>query len=92
MVLAMDIEERLSLITRYPTEEVLTVDELRQYLETGVKLKHYIGFEISGYIHIGTGIVSLSKVVDLQRLVLRFPYYSPTYTHGSIINLAATLN
>ncbi len=67
MVLAMDIEERLTLITRYPTEEVLTVDELRQYLETGVKLKHYIGFEISGYIHIGTGIVSLSKVVDLQR-------------------------
>lgn len=72
----MDIEEKLSLITRYPTEEVLTVDELRQYLETGgAKLKHYIGFEISGYIHIGTGIVSLSKVVDLQRLVLRFPYY-----------------
>ncbi len=55
------------MITRYPTEEVLTVDELRQYLETGAKLKHYIGFEISGYIHIGTGIVSLSKVVDLQR-------------------------
>ncbi|MGC8543059.1 MAG: tyrosine--tRNA ligase [Vulcanisaeta sp.] len=63
----MDIEERLSLITRYPTEEVLTIDELRQYMETGARLKHYIGFEISGYIHIGTGIVSLSKVVDLQK-------------------------
>lgn len=57
----------MALITRYPTEEVLTIDELRQYLETGLKLKHYIGFEISGYIHIGTGIVSLSKVVDLQK-------------------------
>ena len=67
MALVMDIEERLSLITRYPTEEVLTIDELRQYMETGARLKHYIGFEISGYIHIGTGIVSLSKVVDLQK-------------------------
>lgn len=67
IVLVMDVEERLSLIMRYPTEEVLTVDELRQYLESGAKLRHYIGFEISGYIHIGTGIVSLSKVVDLQR-------------------------
>jgi tyrosyl-tRNA synthetase len=63
----MDTEDRLALITRYPTEEVLTVDELRQYLETGDKLRHYIGFEISGYIHIGSGIVSLSKVVDLQK-------------------------
>ncbi|MFP3216965.1 MAG: hypothetical protein RXP99_06705 [Vulcanisaeta sp.] len=63
----MDVEEKLSLIMRYPTQEVLTIDELRQYLERGVKLRHYIGFEISGYIHIGTGIVSLSKVVDLQR-------------------------
>ncbi len=63
----MDIEDKLALITKYPTEEVLTIDELRQYLETGTKLKHYIGFEISGFVHIGTGIVSLSKVVDLQR-------------------------
>ncbi|WP_069808084.1 tyrosine--tRNA ligase [Vulcanisaeta thermophila] len=63
----MDVEERLSLVMRYPTEEVLTPEELRQYFEMGVHLKHYIGFEISGFIHLGTGIVSLSKLVDLQR-------------------------
>ncbi|MFB6490677.1 MAG: tyrosine--tRNA ligase [Thermoproteus sp. AZ2] len=63
----MDVEERLRLITRYPTEEVLTVEELKSMLETGYQLSHYIGFEISGYIHIGTGLVSMSKVVDLQR-------------------------
>jgi len=63
----VDIEERISLITRYPAEEVLTVEELKNYLESGEVLRHYIGFEISGYIHIGTGIMSLSKVVDLQK-------------------------
>lgn len=63
----MDVEERLRLITKYPAEEVLTIDELKALLETGYKLNHYIGFEISGYIHIGTGLVSMAKVVDLQR-------------------------
>ncbi len=63
----MDIKERLDLILRYPTKEVLTIDELRHYLEIGVKLRHYIGFEISGYIHLGTGFVCMSKLVDLQK-------------------------
>ena len=63
----MDVEERLRLIKRYPTEEILTEEELRQYLEVGEPLKHYIGFEISGYVHIGTGIVSMLKVVDVQK-------------------------
>ncbi|MEZ0248026.1 MAG: tyrosine--tRNA ligase [Thermoproteus sp.] len=67
----MDLEERLKLITRYPTEEVLTVDELKGLLESGYKLNHYIGFEISGYIHIGTGLVSMAKVVDLQKAGVR---------------------
>ena len=67
----MDIEERLSLVLRYPTEEVITVEELRELLQGGYKLNHYIGFEISGFIHIGTGVVSVSKVVDLQRAGVR---------------------
>lgn len=32
----------------------------------GKKLKHYIGFEISGKIHLGTGIVVMGKVKDLM--------------------------
>ncbi|MFP3168135.1 MAG: tyrosine--tRNA ligase [Thermoproteus sp.] len=67
----MDVEERLRLITRYPAEEVLTLDELRGLLESGYRLNHYIGFEISGYIHIGTGLVSMAKVADLQRAGVR---------------------
>ena len=49
----MDTETRLDLITRN-TEEVLVVDELRELIETGVPLNHYIGFEISGKVHLGT--------------------------------------
>ncbi|WP_259369956.1 tyrosine--tRNA ligase [Nanobdella aerobiophila] len=30
--------------------------------------KHYIGFEISGYVHIGTGIVSGYKIIDSSRI------------------------
>ena len=67
----MDLEERLSLVKRFPTEEVLTEDELREYLETGQELKHYIGFEISGFVHIGTGVISMSKLVDMQRAGIR---------------------
>ncbi len=63
----MDVEERLALIKRPPTEEILTEEDLRNLMEMGVKLKHYIGFEISGYIHLGTGIVCMEKIVDLQK-------------------------
>ena len=59
----MDVAERFNLITR-GTEEVLTEEDLKHYLDTGIPLNHYIGFEISGKVHLGTGIVSMSKVKD----------------------------
>ena len=62
----MDIESKMELFKRRPTNEILTLNRLREYLETGVKLRHYIGFEISGYMHLGTGLVPLHKIVDLQ--------------------------
>ena len=62
----MDIETRLELIKRN-TAEILTETELRAALETGIPLRHYIGFEISGPIHLGTGLVCMSKVRDFQR-------------------------
>ncbi len=63
----MDVEERLRLILAEPTEEVLTVERLRGLLEAGETLRHYIGFEISGLVHIGTGLVATQKIADLQR-------------------------
>lgn len=63
----MDVDEVVSLIGAPPTEEVLTEKRLRSYLSQGVKLRHYIGFEISGYVHLGTGIICMQKVADFQR-------------------------
>lgn len=59
----MDVAERFELIKRR-TEEILTDEDLKLYLETGIPLNHYIGFEISGKVHLGTGIVCMSKIKD----------------------------
>jgi tyrosyl-tRNA synthetase len=62
-----DALTKLELIEKSPTEEILTRDRLKEYIENGVKLNHYIGFEISGMVHLGTGIICMEKVADLQR-------------------------
>ena len=61
----MDIDKRIELIERN-LEEVLTPEELHEMLNNKEKLKHYIGFEISGKIHIGTGLMCMSKVKDFM--------------------------
>lgn len=61
----MDIETKFNLIKRN-TEEVMTEEDLKILLESGMKLKHYIGFEISGKIHLGTGLMCMSKVKDFM--------------------------
>src|SRR3989338_4556897 len=61
----MTTEERTNLITRN-LEEVLTEEELKSLVESGQALRHYIGFEISGKVHLGTGFASMLKIKDLQ--------------------------
>lgn len=48
--------------------EIITDEEFRQRLESGKPLTHYIGFEISGYVHLGTGIMSALVMKDLADL------------------------
>lgn len=48
--------------------EVIMEDELRSRIASGEVLTHYIGFEISGYVHIGQGIMSALVIKDLQAL------------------------
>lgn len=48
--------------------EVITEDELRERLASGKPLTHYIGFEISGYVHLGTGLMSALVMKDLTDL------------------------
>ncbi|MEM3291781.1 MAG: tyrosine--tRNA ligase [Saccharolobus sp.] len=59
----MNSDERLRLITRNAAE-VITIDELRKKLESGEKLKGYIGFEPSGLFHIGW-LIWTQKLKDL---------------------------
>lgn len=62
--MSMDNDKKLELITRN-LEEVVTIDELRKLVSSGTPLRHYIGFEISGKLHIGH-FYQLLKVKDLQ--------------------------
>jgi len=45
-------------------DEVLTREDLQHLVASGTPLRHYIGFEISGKVHLGTGLVCMSKVKD----------------------------
>jgi tyrosyl-tRNA synthetase len=60
----MDVEERLSLVTRNAVE-IVTPDELRQLLENENKLRAYVGYEPSGEIHLGH-MMTVYKLMDLQ--------------------------
>ncbi len=60
----MDLKDRLSLATRN-TEEVVTIDELRNLLATSSRPKAYWGFECSGMMHLGMGLVCGRKIKDL---------------------------
>ena len=47
------------------TAEVIGANELPPLMDAGIELRHYIGFEISGKTHLGTGLMSMAKVRDL---------------------------
>ena len=61
----MDVQKRFELI-KNNTEEIMTEEDLKLLLDSGIKIKHYIGFEISGKIHLGTGLMCMSKVKDFM--------------------------
>ncbi|MDH3365851.1 MAG: tyrosine--tRNA ligase [Thermoplasmata archaeon] len=61
----MDVDARLELATRNALE-IVTVEEMRALLETNPNPSAYIGYEPSGFVHVGQ-MITASKVVDLQR-------------------------
>ncbi len=60
----MDIETKIELVKRKPTEEIVTEQSLREIFEAYEHPKHYIGFEISGKVHLGTGLCTTLKIRD----------------------------
>jgi len=63
----MDIETKIELVKKKPTEEIVTEQELRELFETKEHPKHYIGFEISGLVHLGTGLCTMLKIKDFMK-------------------------
>ncbi len=60
----MDVTEKVDLIAKPPTEEIVTREELLELLKTNSKPKHYIGLEISGFLHLGSLISTGFKIND----------------------------
>jgi len=63
----MDVTEKVDLVSRPPTEEVVTQDELLELFKTNSKPKHYIGIEISGFLHLGSLISTGFKINDFVK-------------------------
>lgn len=62
----MDLEKRIDLVSRN-TQEVVTREELRDLLKTEARPRAYWGFEASGLMHIGMGVVCGSKIKDMVK-------------------------
>lgn len=75
----MDVETKIELISRPPTEEVLTPKDLRELLETEEHPIAYNGWEPSGLVHLGTGVICAYKMKDLIEAGVRFKAYLSTW-------------
>jgi len=75
----LDIEARIDLICRLPTEEVLTIEDLRNLLEVEEHPVAYNGWEPSGLVHLGTGVICAYKMKDFVEAGIRFKAYLSTW-------------
>jgi len=63
----LDVTEKIALVTKEPTEEVVTNEELTNLFNTNARPKHYIGLEISGFLHLGSLILTCFKINDFVK-------------------------
>jgi tyrosyl-tRNA synthetase len=70
----LDLQERIELVTRN-TAEVITPQEIRILLETNTKPRAYWGFECSGLLHIGIGLVCSAKIKDMVNAGFNFTIF-----------------
>ena len=88
----MDIESKLELIRKPPTEEIITEDDLRQLLETKEHPIAYNGFEPSGIAHLGTGLLSAIKMNDLIEAGIHYKILLATWHAAINMKLDGDLN
>jgi tyrosyl-tRNA synthetase len=77
--LNLDIETKIELICRPPTEEVLTPEDLRHLLQTEEHPIAYNGWEPSGLVHLGTGLICVYKIKDCIEAGIRYKAYLSTW-------------
>jgi tyrosyl-tRNA synthetase len=75
----LDIEKKIELVCRSPTEEVLTVEDLRHLFETEEHPIAYDGWEPSGLVHLGTGNICAYKMKDFIEAGIHFKAYLSTW-------------
>ncbi len=63
---AADSTARRAALIERNLAELLTHEELLALLAGGGPIRHYIGYEISGRVHLGGGLVLMAKVRDFQ--------------------------
>ena len=60
----MDLEEKINLVKRSPTEELIQEEELTHLFQTNNAPKHYLGIELSGILHLGSLLITGFKIND----------------------------
>jgi tyrosyl-tRNA synthetase len=75
----LDLEKKIELVSRPPTEEVITPEDLRQLLEKEEHPIAYGGWEPSGLVHLGTGNVCAYKMKDFIEAGIHFKAYLSTW-------------
>jgi len=63
----MDIESKISLVKNSPVCEIISEGELRELFQANAHPKHYIGFEISGRVHLGSGLLTSLLLQDFMK-------------------------
>ena len=80
----MDTETRFRLVTQN-LQEIITPAEVRTLLETNDHPRGYVGFEPSGMMHAGTGLIVGKKMKDYVDAGFHFIIYLAEW-HGWINN------
>jgi len=75
----LDIETKIELVCKQPTEEVLTPEGLRHLLETEEHPIAYDGWEPSGLVHLGTGVICAYKIKDFVEAGIHYKAYLSTW-------------
>jgi tyrosyl-tRNA synthetase len=70
----LDLQKRIDLVIRN-TAEVVTQEEIRTLLETNNDPRAYWGFECSGLLHIGIGLVCSAKIKHLLKAGFKFTIF-----------------